>query len=111
MSSSDDSIDSLDEGNKSIPEVEKFHFIYIMYNMCWNNHLKYGYVFGDDPNLIKRLHDGKEKQLEMPKFIRIFKIRKTNKYKNIYKEPDKIFSLSAPKLSKIQYIENKLLTN
>ena len=105
IDSEDEEPASNDEGYKSLTEIDKFHFIYIM-NLFMNNYLKYGYVSGDDPNLIKRLHDGKDKQLEIPKFKRIFKIRKTKKYKNIYNEPDKLFSLVAPKISKIQYIEN-----
>jgi superfamily II DNA or RNA helicase len=83
-------------------------YIYIKENPDWNYQKKnkYGYVKGENTNLIKRLHDSTEEHSELSKFIQIYSFEKTDDYKLDYKEIDKIFSLIAPDEMKIEDVEN-----
>ena len=83
-------------------------YIYIKENPDWNyqKKYKYGYVEGENTNLIKRLHDSTEEHSELSKFIQIYSFEKTADYKLHYKEIDKIFSLIAPDELKIEDVED-----
>lgn len=80
--------------------------IYIKKNPDWKDKIKYGYVKGDNKNLINRLSDSSEEHSELSEFISILSFEKTNEYKLHYKEIDKIVSLIAPHKDKIEIVEN-----
>ena len=71
-----------------------YHYIYLKQNQDWEiqNKIKYGYVYGNDENLINRLKDNKEEHSELSYFTQIYQIEKTEKYNNEYQEIDKLFS-------------------
>lgn len=75
---------------------------YIKTNEDWPHMVKYGYVTGDETNLINRIHDSREEHPEISEFIHIFEFKKTEKYILPYKEIDKIISHKVD-------IENDLL--
>ena len=70
--------ESVDSGTGDLENdiVDEFDFIYVMENMYWNDLCKFGYVYGNDNNLINRLNDSSEKLPEKTKYKRIFKIRR-----------------------------------
>ena len=84
--------------------------IYMKNNSDWEheNKLKYGFVEGSSENLIRRLHNSSEEHSEKSVFTNIYSFEKTDKYilQNYYNEPDKIISLIAPHIEKIEVIEN-----
>jgi hypothetical protein len=82
--------------------------VYIKQNPDWNfsNKSKYGYVKGNDINLVKRLNDSKEEHSEYSSFTNVFSFEKTDNYNLPYKEIDKIFSLAAPFEYKIKRLED-----
>ena len=75
---------------------------YIKSNDDWPHIVKYGYVNGNETNLINRIHNSREEHTEISEFIHIFEFEKTEKYILPYKEIDKIISHKVD-------IENKLL--
>ena len=80
--------------------------LYIKKNPDWENKTKYGYVNGDNVNLVNRLNDSKEEHSELSEFTNILAFKKTNEYKLGFKEIDKIVSLIAPHKDKIEIVEN-----
>ena len=83
--------------------------VYIKQNPDWNfsNKSKYGYVKGNDINLVKRLNDSKEEHSEYSSFTNVFSFEKTDNYNLPYKEIDKIFSLAAPFEYKIKRLSKQ----
>ena len=79
---------------------------YLKKNQDWENKTKYGYVEGNTRNLLNRLRSSTEEHSELSDFIGIFLFKKTNKYKLHYKEIDKLVSLIASSIKKIEIIEN-----
>lgn len=79
-------------------------------NSDWEheNKQKYGFVEGSDDNLIKRLHDSSEEHSEKSVFTHIWSFEKTDKYilQPYYNEIDKLISLIAPCIKKIEIVEN-----
>ena len=82
------------------------HHIYIKTNPDWEHKVKYGYVWGDNINLINRLHDSSEEHSELSTFTHIYKFTKTDNYKLPYKEIDKIFSIIASSVQNIEIVES-----
>lgn len=80
--------------------------IYIKKNPDWKDKIKYGYVKGDNKNLINRLSDSLEEHSELSEFTNILSFEKTDEYKLHFKEIDKIVSLIAPHKDKIEIVEN-----
>ena len=82
-------------------------FIYIKENKDWlhENKEKYGYVCGDDDNLINRLHNSREEHSELSKFNSVYAFNKTSRYLLNYNEIDKIISLVASNPEKISIVE------
>jgi len=80
--------------------------LYIKKNPDWENKTKYGYVNGDNVNLVNRLNDSKDEHSELSEFTNILAFKKTNEYKLGFKEIDKIVSLIAPHKDKIEILEN-----
>ena len=82
--------------------------IYIKYNNDWKHEdkCKYGYVEGEDKNLVNRLSDSTEDHSELSYFTNILSFHKTNEYKLGFKEIDKIISLICPHFDKITIVEN-----
>ena len=79
--------------------------IYIKTNDDWEDKCKYGYVEGNNENLINRLNDSREEHSELSSFKTIIAFKKGNSYKLPYHEIDKIISLIVPNKKKIQQIE------
>ena len=79
--------------------------IYMKKNPDWIDKIKYGYVTGDNKNLINRLSDSSEEHSELSEFTNILSFEKTNEYKLPYKEIDKIVSLIGPDIKKIEIVE------
>ena len=68
--------------------------------------IKFGYVKGNDKNLINRLSDNTEQFSDHSYFTGIYTFSKTDKYKLPYKEVDKIISLIARYPDKIKILED-----
>ena len=49
---------------------------YIKKNPDWKNKTKYGYVNGDNVNLVNRLNDSKEEHSELSEYTNIFVFEK-----------------------------------
>lgn len=81
--------------------------IYIKTNTDWEKKMKYGYVNGNNTNLINRLNDSKEEHSELSEFTHIFEFEKTENYEIHYKEIDKIISLICPVKENIKLVEDK----
>ena len=79
--------------------------IYLKKNSDWKNKTKYGYVEGDDKNLVNRLTDSSEEHSELSNFTNIYGFEKMDNYK-LYKEIDKIVSLIGSDIKKIEIVEN-----
>lgn len=79
--------------------------IYIKKNPDWEDKIKYGYVKGDDKNLINRLSDSSEEHSELSEFTNILSFEKTDEYKLYYKVFDKIVSFIGPDIKKIEIVE------
>jgi len=77
---------------------------YLKKNPDWENKTKYGYVEGNDKNLINRLKDSTEEHSELSNFTNIYKFVKMDNYK-LYKEIDKIASLIGSDIKKIKIVE------
>jgi superfamily II DNA or RNA helicase len=84
--------------------------IYMKNNSDWDHEDKgkYGFVEGGDDNLSKRLRDSGEEHSEKSVLTDIWSFEKTEQYllQPYYNEPDKILSLVAPYIEKIEVIEN-----
>lgn len=80
--------------------------IYIKKNPDWKDKIKYGYVKGDNKNLINRLCDSSEEHSELSEFTTILSFEKTYEYKLHYKEIDKIVSLIGPVKKILEIVEN-----
>ena len=85
--------------------------IYIKTNPDWEHDRKskYGYVNGDNTNLVNRLSDSTEEHSELSKFSDILLFKKTADYK-LHNEPDKILSLIAPHKDRIEEVEKRYST-
>ena len=70
--------------------------------------IKFGYVKGNDKNLINRLSDNTEQFSDHIYFTGIYTFSKTDKYKLPYKEVDKIISLIARYPDKIKILEEDI---
>lgn len=81
--------------------------VYIKENIDWTHIVKYGYVDGNETNLIKRIHDSSEEHPELSTFTHILKFEKNEKYVLPYKEIDKIISLVCSDIKKIEIVEDK----
>ena len=81
------------------------HHIYIKTNPDWEHKVKYGYVWGNNINLVNRLHDSSEEHSELSTFTHIYKFTETDNYKLPYKEIDKIFSIIASSAQNIEIVE------
>ena len=81
--------------------------VYIKENIDWTHMVKYGYVDGNETNLIKRIHDSSEEHPELSTFTHILKFEKNEKYVLSYKEIDKIVSLIGSDIKKIEIVEDK----
>ena len=79
---------------------------YLKKNKDWEDKTKYGYVKGNDTNLINRLNDSTEEHSELSNFYGILSFHKTNGYKLHYKEIDKIISLIGPNIEQIKAVED-----
>lgn len=82
--------------------------IYSKSNVDWDhdNKSKYGYVAGDAPdNLINRLSNSTDEHSDLSYYTNIWLIQKTPQYKLPYIEIDKIFSLLARSIDKIELLE------
>lgn len=97
-------------------EKSNQNYIYILTNEDWDygDKYKFGYIFGEDINIINRLRDSTEQHSELSFYTRIYKIQKTNTYKLNYIEIDKIFSIFSNKkeyIKKYEEIYNISLPN
>jgi len=82
------------------------HNVYIKNNSDWLDKYKFGYVKGEEENLSNRLHDSSEEHSELSNFINIYSFNKTDNYKLGYKQFDKIVSLIASDVRKIEMVED-----
>ena len=87
--------------------------LYTKENDDWlhDNKEKFGYVCGDEDNLINRLHDSREEHSELSKFNSVYVFKKTSRYLLNYNEIDKIISLIASNRNKISTLEKIYETN
>jgi len=76
---------------------------YLKKNPDWENKTKYGYVEGEDKNLVNRLTDSSEEHSELSNFTNIYGFEKMDNYK-LYKEIDKIVSIIGS--NRIRLVEN-----
>ena len=76
---------------------------YLKKNPDWENKTKYGYVEGEDKNLVNRLSDSSEEHSELSNFTNIYGFEKMDNYK-LYKEIDKIVSIIGS--NRIRLVEN-----
>jgi len=75
--------------------------IYLKKNDDWEEKIKYGYVKGNETNLINRLNDSREEHSELSNFQSIITFKVEDTYKLPYKEIDKIISLIVSDPTKI----------
>ena len=78
---------------------------YLKINSDWENKTKYGYVEGENKNMVNRLKDSSEEHSELSEFTNILSFKKTDKYRLHYKEFDKIISLIVSDIKKIELVE------
>ena len=81
--------------------------IYLKSNEDWLHKQKYGYVYGDYSNLVKRLKDSSDEHSELSVFTNIYQFKKTENYHLRYKQIDKIFSIWANNENEINSVEKK----
>lgn len=84
--------------------------VYIKSNDDWTHNVKYGFVNGDETNLVNRINDSREEHPEISTFIHIFVFKKTNDYKLKYTEIDKIIShvvYNKERISEMEIIYDK----
>ena len=81
------------------------HNFYIKTNDDWSGMAKYGYVHGNEKNLINRIHNSCEEHPELSTFTHILEFEKNEKYRLHYKEIDKIISLLGSDIKKIEIVE------
>ncbi len=76
---------------------QHLHYFYLRNNTDWDNKIKYGYVYGNEENLINRIYDSSSEHSELSQYIGIYGFHKSDIYKNniYYKEIDKIISLCS----------------
>ena len=83
------------------------NFIYNKTNKDWEHEKKskFGYVHGNNVNLINRINDSKEEHSELSKFDFVYAFIKTSEYLLNYNEIDKIISLVDSNPEKISILE------
>lgn len=80
--------------------------VYIKSNDDWTHNVKYGFVNGNETNLVNRINDSREEHPEISVFDYVFEFEKTNDYKLPYNEIDKIISIMVYNKERISEIED-----